>query len=429
MTFDASSRSSSCCSDPVSFRETFPMSSVDFCFSSAICFSSRSMFACILSVLASLVRFIWLNCCCSSSRLCSVSWEFWIRKRLDSSREVKTSSSCFGSWKYRGISSPLETSLYSPSTASAVGYRARIFLLRRASSFSRSFASSSCSRAPRRRRFPAPSSAFCCISLSSASISDCIDLLISAMRRSTYSCLRSLLRSIFWSFVISFHSCGVSFVRKPLNLRHSSFCSRCFAISLWMALSWDLSALIVCILSCFFLVMSSACFMALCALASLFCRKASNRVTSSSSICCDFLSASSFCLAFSSSFRISAFFTSKLIWTRNISRFFATKSATFSFFSRRSWPMPSEVLVLACRAASAAMAASSGPSAMRRGARAQMEEDVVFSQTCCFFTFSRSSARRSHSCSRSRKISSSGGSLKGLPPSSSVKCPIALGLR
>ena len=37
--------------------------------------------------------------------------EFWIRKRLDSSSDVKMSSSCFGSWKYSGISSRARTGL------------------------------------------------------------------------------------------------------------------------------------------------------------------------------------------------------------------------------------------------------------------------------------------------------------------------------
>ena len=41
--------------------------------------------------------------------------------------------------------------------------------------------------------------------------------------------------------------------------------------------------------------------------------------------------ASSLSLALASSLRISAFFTSKLIWTKNISRFLATKSEIFSW--------------------------------------------------------------------------------------------------
>mmetsp|Transcript_36624 Transcript_36624/g.101705 ORF Transcript_36624/g.101705 Transcript_36624/m.101705 type:complete len:231 (-) Transcript_36624:8-700(-) len=199
---------------------------------------------------------------------------------------------------------------------------------------------------------------------------------------------------------------------------HSSFCSRNFAISLWMALKFDLRTLIFWILSFLIFVFSSAVFSALCAFWSLFCRKASKRVTSSSSICCDFFSASSFCLAFSSSFRISAFWTSKCICIKNISRFFFTKSVTFSFSRRVSRPMPSVRWLRTCLVASGASSVSSAPSSILRFLWTR-DEAVVFSQTFCVFTSSRSAARRCRSSSRMRKIWSSGGSLKGLSSRSS----------
>mmetsp|Transcript_10538 Transcript_10538/g.32810 ORF Transcript_10538/g.32810 Transcript_10538/m.32810 type:complete len:214 (-) Transcript_10538:104-745(-) len=212
------------------------------------------------------------------------------------------------------------------------------------------------------------------------------------MRELTHSFFRAFFLSClsrpFWSF----HSCGVSFVRKPLNLWHSSFCSRNLAISLWMALSCDLRCLIFWILSVLIFVFSSADLSALCALSSLLRRKASKRLRSSSSICCDFFSASSFCLARSSSLRISAFWTSRCICTRNISRFFFTKSETFSLSRRVSRPTPSERWLRPCFAASAASCVSSVPSSTRQ-VFCTREEAVVFSQTLRCFTLSRSSAR------------------------------------
>mmetsp|Transcript_14931 Transcript_14931/g.43637 ORF Transcript_14931/g.43637 Transcript_14931/m.43637 type:complete len:220 (+) Transcript_14931:1204-1863(+) len=205
---------------------------------------------------------------------------------------------------------------------------------------------------------------------------------------------------------------------------HSSFCSRNFAISLWIALSCDLRCLIFWILSVLIFVLSSAIFSALCAFWSLFCRNASNLLTSSSSICCDFFKASSFWLAFSCSFTISAFWTSKCIWTRNISRFFFTKSDIFSFSRLRSRPTPSVLVPRDCLATSAASWVSSAPSSTRRFLWTR-EEAVVFSHTFWCFTFSRSSARRCRSCSRMRKIWSSGGRRKGLS-SSSAGMPVIL---
>mmetsp|Transcript_133814 Transcript_133814/g.334051 ORF Transcript_133814/g.334051 Transcript_133814/m.334051 type:complete len:205 (-) Transcript_133814:31-645(-) len=202
----------------------------------------------------------------------------------------------------------------------------------------------------------------------------------------------------------SFHSCGVKFSKKCLYFKHSSFCSLCLAISDCKALSWDFKCLIFCKASCFFFVMSSAFFIALCAFWSLLCRKASKRSTSSSNICCDLFSASSFCLARSSSFKISAFLTSRLIWTKNISLFFATKSATFSVSLRASRPpMPSEAVLRRCSCASALGWMSSAASCVRRFL-CTLEDAVVFSQTLKVLTLSRSSARRCLSCSLIWKI-------------------------
>mmetsp|Transcript_81072 Transcript_81072/g.143615 ORF Transcript_81072/g.143615 Transcript_81072/m.143615 type:complete len:289 (+) Transcript_81072:877-1743(+) len=285
-------------------------------------------------------------------------------------------------------------------------------LLRRSISLSRSCSASSASL--RGRRLPLSAScAFSSIFLSSVSISAAILALTSLIRSSMKARFRLDFRSLFSAIFWSFHSCGVNFSRKDLNFKHSSFCSRCLAISLWMALSWDLSCLMRCNLSCFFFVSSSASFMALCAFWSLFCKKLSKRVTSSSNICCDFFNASSFCLAFSSSFSISAFLTSRLICTRNISRFFATKSETFSFSRLGSRPTLSPRVLRPCFAVSAASAASSMSSSTRRFL-CTLEDAVVFSQTRSVLTRSLSSARFCLSCSLMRKIWSSGGSRKGL---------------
>mmetsp|Transcript_10538 Transcript_10538/g.32808 ORF Transcript_10538/g.32808 Transcript_10538/m.32808 type:complete len:229 (-) Transcript_10538:983-1669(-) len=98
-TFSPSSFSSSSCSEERCFSETSCRSVSQRWFSAAICCSRCAMFCFILFVVASLLRLISSYFCCSSSRACSVSWEFWMRKRLDSSSDVKTSRSCLGSSK------------------------------------------------------------------------------------------------------------------------------------------------------------------------------------------------------------------------------------------------------------------------------------------------------------------------------------------
>mmetsp|Transcript_25325 Transcript_25325/g.57597 ORF Transcript_25325/g.57597 Transcript_25325/m.57597 type:complete len:230 (+) Transcript_25325:158-847(+) len=98
-TFSHISLSRTSCSDEWCFSETSCLSCSHLRFSADICCSRWPMFCFILFVVASLLRFISSYFCCSSSRACSVSWEFWIRNRLFSSSEVKTSSSSFGFWK------------------------------------------------------------------------------------------------------------------------------------------------------------------------------------------------------------------------------------------------------------------------------------------------------------------------------------------
>mmetsp|Transcript_17255 Transcript_17255/g.45650 ORF Transcript_17255/g.45650 Transcript_17255/m.45650 type:complete len:212 (+) Transcript_17255:1474-2109(+) len=179
-----------------------------------------------------------------------------------------------------------------------------------------------------------------------------------------------------------------------------------------MALNWDLSCFIFCIFSCFCLVMSSAFFIALCAFESLVDKKESNLVMSSSSICCDLFRASSFALALSSSLTISAFLTSKLICTRNISLFLATNSCTFSFSRRESRPTDTSMRLPPRPLEMLSSGTSSGPGSTRKFL-ATREQAVVFSQTCCAFRASLSSARLCLSCSRMTKIWSSGGTLNG----------------
>mmetsp|Transcript_316 Transcript_316/g.862 ORF Transcript_316/g.862 Transcript_316/m.862 type:complete len:204 (+) Transcript_316:153-764(+) len=58
------------------------------------------------AVSSSLARLVCANLCLRSSRFSSVSCEFWMRKRLLSSSVAKISSSCPGSVKYMGSSSP-----------------------------------------------------------------------------------------------------------------------------------------------------------------------------------------------------------------------------------------------------------------------------------------------------------------------------------
>mmetsp|Transcript_72774 Transcript_72774/g.189429 ORF Transcript_72774/g.189429 Transcript_72774/m.189429 type:complete len:237 (+) Transcript_72774:525-1235(+) len=230
------SSSNSPCSPAPSFCPSFCLSSSEVCRSSAICRSSAAMADRTLSPLASLVRLVSENFCWSSSRACSVSCEFWIKNKFDSSFDVNTSNSCFGSLKYKSISSPEDTSVISASISSRFLYFFLIFLLLASISRSRSFCSSSASRLCRRRLLAA-SAAFSSMSRSSASISACILALSAASLASTLSCFLLSLRPSFSCCMASFHSWGVNFSKKCLYLKHSSFCSLCFAISLCRALS------------------------------------------------------------------------------------------------------------------------------------------------------------------------------------------------
>mmetsp|Transcript_87805 Transcript_87805/g.253212 ORF Transcript_87805/g.253212 Transcript_87805/m.253212 type:complete len:275 (-) Transcript_87805:814-1638(-) len=161
-------------SEAVSCSEIFRRSSVHCRFSSSICRSNEEICEWLFSRATLPLRLASAQRCWSSSRACSVSWEFWIKNKLDSSMAVNTSSNCFGSLKYSGMSSPLESSWNCASTASLVGYFFRILRLRASSSRSRSFFSSSSSRLARRRPLEAAEAACSSMPRSSASISACI---------------------------------------------------------------------------------------------------------------------------------------------------------------------------------------------------------------------------------------------------------------
>mmetsp|Transcript_55368 Transcript_55368/g.160733 ORF Transcript_55368/g.160733 Transcript_55368/m.160733 type:complete len:261 (+) Transcript_55368:505-1287(+) len=223
------------CSAPPYFCDNFCRRSSIFCSSSRIWRSSATMFCFIFSVFAVLVRMKLSNRCWSNSKACSVSWEFWIKCRFRSSRATKTSNNCFGSLKNKGISSPLETSWYSFSKCSRFGYRLLIFLLLASSSRCRSFSASSASRCGLRRALETCSPYFSSKAFSSAAISSCILASDCASLSSTHAFLRFAFRSRFSSAILILNSCGVSFTRKSLYFKHSSFISRCFVISLWRA--------------------------------------------------------------------------------------------------------------------------------------------------------------------------------------------------
>ena len=113
----------------------------------------------------------------------------------------------------------------------------------------------------------------------------------------------------------------------------------------------------------------------------------------SSSINSLFLRASSFMCAFCSNLRISSRFVSRDICTRNISRFFAMKSAMFSFSRRRSWDMAAVAAATrprVCLAWRDTLFPSRSPSmsAMRR-VLPMRDDCVVFSHTFMRCSFSR----------------------------------------
>mmetsp|Transcript_99386 Transcript_99386/g.278307 ORF Transcript_99386/g.278307 Transcript_99386/m.278307 type:complete len:311 (-) Transcript_99386:409-1341(-) len=201
------------CSSAVSCWASFCRKSVHFRFSSSIWRRSAEICCRLFSLPRSPSFFVSMLFCCSASSACSMSCVFWMRKRLDSSMPVKTSSNCFGSLKYSGMSSPLESSPYSSlnlaSTDSRVGYFFLILRFLASSSRSRSFCSSSSSLLARRR--PRGAAAFCSSkALSSASSSTCIFEVCTCICSSTHAVfLASFLSAFSWAFEF-FHSCGVS---------------------------------------------------------------------------------------------------------------------------------------------------------------------------------------------------------------------------
>mmetsp|Transcript_102916 Transcript_102916/g.295072 ORF Transcript_102916/g.295072 Transcript_102916/m.295072 type:complete len:259 (+) Transcript_102916:614-1390(+) len=239
--------------------------------SSSICTLSSSMFSFSAHVFPSMFFWVSLKSCRRTSRACSVSCEFWIRKRFCSSSCVKISSSWRGSVKYMSSSCPDEVS----GSSSTFG-RAGIF---------------------GGGREPAAFAAFLLLpALISASMSACSFaahssanrfLLAShaAIRASIRSCRRVACRSFFLSFWSSTNSLGVSESRNCLYLRQSSNASLCFDMSLcttWIA--W-FSFLISWTLSCLSFVSFSAFLIASCAFLSFSLRNVSKRIASSSSIC------------------------------------------------------------------------------------------------------------------------------------------------
>mmetsp|Transcript_40524 Transcript_40524/g.67902 ORF Transcript_40524/g.67902 Transcript_40524/m.67902 type:complete len:378 (-) Transcript_40524:239-1372(-) len=208
------------------------------------------------------------------------------------------------------------------------------------------------------------------------------------------------------------NSGGVRLSRNSWYLWHSSSCSEYLLSSLLMVAMAAFSRLISCTLSCLALASTSARLMASCTFSSFSLRKASKRTASSSSICSLLRRASSRWRARSSSLRISARFVSRLICTRKISRFFAMKSAMFSFSLRR-WSVGR-----ACAAASSRWPGmfifASSPATSSGGLVVDMrDENVPFSCTFSDFMSSRSSRFRRFSSSRMRNTSSSGGIRNG----------------
>ena len=199
-----------------------------------------------------------------------------------------------------------------------------------------------------------------------------------------------------------------------MYLRQSSSCSSNFDISALICAIWLFSFLISCTFSAFAFVSLSAFFIACSAFCALSFRNSSKRISSSCSICSDLRSASSRCCARSSSLRISARFVSSDIWTRNISRFFAMKSAMFSFSFRRSRVAAATRLIFDCCAA----AAADDSSFILRKSTASADDVLCpFSHTWSDLTRSRSASFRCCSSSRSVKTSSSVGIENGLGPS------------
>mmetsp|Transcript_38299 Transcript_38299/g.87710 ORF Transcript_38299/g.87710 Transcript_38299/m.87710 type:complete len:258 (+) Transcript_38299:966-1739(+) len=196
-----------------------------------------------------------------------------------------------------------------------------------AATFSFSFSSSACLlflfRRPRLLRSASASASAAAAAAYFASSAFCLS--------ASFLTFRASLRLSLAASCSSNHSGGVSLSRKSLYLRQSSSCSSNFDISDLICVICAFSFLISCTFSAFAFVSASAFLMACTAFWSLSFKNWSKRSASSSSICSLLRNASSRCCARSSSLRISARFVSSDICTRNISRFFAMKSAMFSF--------------------------------------------------------------------------------------------------
>mmetsp|Transcript_12014 Transcript_12014/g.25255 ORF Transcript_12014/g.25255 Transcript_12014/m.25255 type:complete len:268 (+) Transcript_12014:335-1138(+) len=92
-------------------------------FSSSILMADwrTSICACRPSVSASMRCFVSRYFIFSSSSASSVSWQFWIRNRFCSSSCAKMSSSCWGFWKYMGMSSKSSSSSSSSGSGGGPG--------------------------------------------------------------------------------------------------------------------------------------------------------------------------------------------------------------------------------------------------------------------------------------------------------------------
>mmetsp|Transcript_47290 Transcript_47290/g.94276 ORF Transcript_47290/g.94276 Transcript_47290/m.94276 type:complete len:263 (+) Transcript_47290:711-1499(+) len=189
-----------------------------------------------------------VNCVLSSSSAASVSCEFCIRKRFDSSSAVKMSSSCCGSLKYIGTSRSS-----SGSSSDEISSRLRILAVIPGLAAS---AASSASRSLRLRRpFLALSAA---AASSAAARAASAAAFSSSCRFSSFRCLRAALRpcrscSCSWK-----NSGGVSLSRKSLYFRQSSSCSSNLDISDLICVICMLSFLISCTFSAFAFVSASA---------------------------------------------------------------------------------------------------------------------------------------------------------------------------
>mmetsp|Transcript_1878 Transcript_1878/g.5543 ORF Transcript_1878/g.5543 Transcript_1878/m.5543 type:complete len:270 (+) Transcript_1878:303-1112(+) len=195
-------------------------SSSDLLSSSRIWDWRASMFSRSEEDLRFISRCVEWNSCLSSSRACSVSWEFWMRKRFCSSSCVKISRSCRGSVKNMSMSCPLEVR-GSASTSGFGGIRG-------------GFAWETAWRAafldlPCFTRASKSASMRASHSFRVRSFSICQSSSRRWMRSSRLCCCRCRLRCR----CSSKNSGGVNESRKSLYFRQSSRASLCLDISLW----------------------------------------------------------------------------------------------------------------------------------------------------------------------------------------------------